>query len=115
MLKGGSRQLHTKCDFRLGCTMLQGQEVYLRIPKATESYSGGCGLRSCLQVLDFSHHLATGSVFLQNTTELIGDLIVSMNFLDEYAFINAPASDVAIVLVMAFFAVSATLARDSKD
>jgi len=24
--------------------MLQGQKVYLRIPRATESYSGGCGL-----------------------------------------------------------------------
>ncbi len=59
-------------------------------------------IKSCLQVLDFSHHLPTGSVFLQNTTEPIGDLIVSMNFLDEYASINAPASDVAIVLVMAF-------------
>src|SRR2546426_9512738 len=62
-------------------------------------------IKSCLQVLDFSHHLPTGSVFLQNATEPIGDLIVSMNFLDEYVS-SAPSSDVAIVLVMAFFAVS---------
>jgi len=97
MLKGGSKQLHTKRDFRLGCTMLQGQKVYLRIPKATESYSGGCGLSPAFRFWISAITFRPAPCFLQNTTEPIGDLIVSMNFLDGYAFINAPARDVAIL------------------
>jgi len=71
MLKEGRKQLHTKRDFRLGCTMLQGQQVYLHIPKVIEGYSSGCR-------------------------------------------INWPAS-VAVDQVMAFFAITTTLARNSKD
>ncbi len=72
MVKGGRKQLHTKRDFRLGCTMLQGQQVYLRIPKVIESYSSGCR-------------------------------------------INWPASVVAVDQVMAFFAITTALPRNSKD
>ena len=72
MLKEGRKQLCTKGGFRLGCTMLQGQQVYLRIPKVIESYSSGCRL-------------------------------------------DGPASVVVTGQVMAFFAITTTLARNSKE
>jgi len=65
--------------------MLQGQQVYLRIPKATESYSGGCGLSPALRFWISAITFRPAPCFFKTPPKPIGDLIVSMNFLDEYA------------------------------